>query len=437
VLYPNQWYILDEQEASRGRVWPFTKFGVQIVGSDDLTPTTIRELTIVRLDGSGELVSSYAPGFFSHVEEARAWFKELRRVGHRAAYSLGSHRFDPDFFCCLRDHFSSRLDKLELKMKPHELFRFFILLSDCLIESRYRQRTDSVPDLKRILQEHAPDAWPTLAKSEPLDELLEFYIKHRGRFGEDPRDWVGVRLIGSCVPWWRYRTPLAALNNSLSMLTDLAGRVVQVDPHGGLVPSPVASDRARHAAQLIRGVLRVDHPVADSKLGDAYVDHEGRRCDTGTVVTLDEVRNGVDIGGVHIKGSIVLGSTIPKDSIIRYSVVDERRGPVRLDASAVLCSTGSRLLEADRALVYNVVHTKGLCVPGKVVTDVFRPGIRPTASEGLMEGQARVWAWLEPDGSAADAVVLPHGLSMKMLADMPDNPRENERVRQSVEKLVP
>ena len=95
----------------------------------------------------------------------------------------------------------------------------------------------------------------------------------RAAFGDEPL--VGVTDLGPDLPWWRLRRPEELRAFAMDLL-------------------PVS---ARPGAAAIRHLLGIAHPITRSWLGDVWVE--------GPEIPFEAVEEGVVVGGVHVRQSLV------------------------------------------------------------------------------------------------------------------------------------
>ena len=411
----------------------FTKFAEEINGVQDITDDMINEVGIYEIDQSGNVVRNLPKVIsFKSVKIAREEFLKALQKKYKWFYSMGSHRINKKLFNAFREHYQDRLFEenpvIKLALEPPQLIGALLYLAE---EADSVKNAKSVDEILSSVSSDTKDKLNALGGAEK--DVIEFYLKYRSEFGDDPKTWLGLFDVGGNVPWWRYRSPHSVVNNRLLMISDLAGKKIQISKDGVVGKYAKAAAKDEKEAKVLRNLHGIEHPLANSVFGDVVVDAYGKRSDTDEVIPLNEINKGLTIGGVRIKGSVVLDSALPSGSTVENSFLEGRKGEVHAENSVIEQSVGG-ILNAENALVYNVINNEELEVQGIAVVDVFRPGI----TDGrFAKGQTRMRIPFNINGSTEDETKLAgNKFTFKALRDMPNQPANNKKRRAEIEETL-
>ncbi len=114
---------------------------------------------------------------------------------------------------------------------------------------------------------------------------------------------------------------------------------------------------------VLRAAHRIRHPIERVRLGDVFID--------GPEVSWEDVRHGVEVGGVLIQRSIVRHCTLLPGSAVSDSVIEDCTGRVEAERSLVLGSAVPHAI-VQRGLLYKVVSEEPMGVSDGVTADVTR-----------------------------------------------------------------
>lgn len=227
---------------------------------------------------------------------------------------------------------------------------------------------------------------PLLGGPDPLGEAA------RVRQALGPGELVGVTDLGADLPWWRLRRP-----------RELRAAAMDLRPS---IPEGAG----------LRELLGLDHPITRSWLGDTWVE--------GPELSWDDVREGVQIGGVVVQDSVVHDSALwgwrsegrspVRRPVVRRSVLSFATGGLAVD-EAWIVATGSPGLRGGGGLAWRFTGdppaaagpsptARGLCM-------VRRPRLR--------DGVAVLHDFLDEDAKATGHEPRPElGLSWSELATL-------------------
>ncbi|MCM8827441.1 MAG: serine/threonine protein phosphatase, partial [Candidatus Omnitrophica bacterium] len=418
----------------------FTKFGQEIGSEFELTHSRLRDLGRYRTDSQGNIIESIpkygrmpTPDEF---ERDKIKFKEALSKGERFFYSLGSHRIKRALFMAFKKYFGDRINDATLKLEPPDFVKPLILIR----EGFSKINNFHINDFNQFLNAIPDSIKSELSKLNSSIEVFNFYIRYKDELPSLDR-WIGLFGIGSEIYWWRYRTPFAILGNQLFMLQDLANEAIEFNedniilrPKGEGTLTHEIAEEAR-AMRALRGIE--DTPIVNTYFGSEYVDKEGIIVSTGQKITAEIIKDGIFIGGVYVKGAIVIDSTILSGSRIINSVIDNFKGKIDSEYSFVESSTIGALI-SRKALVYNVCERNGLLADWKAYIDIFRPSINDPR---YSKGQTRTIFGFEVNGDKTDnderlAKELGFYSTFRQLRELPNLPSKNNELKRKIEQEI-
>jgi len=207
----------------------------------------------------------------------------------------------------------------------------------------------------------------------------------------DTADVVGVCDLGTDLPWWRLRRPAELRQAALDVL-----------PSGG------------HTG--LRRLLGVTHPVSRSWLGDVWIE--------GPELGWDQVAEGVELGGVVLRDSVVQDSALwPWPDTGRAGVAHPR-----LERSVVLGSTGGLDLEDAVVVASGGPGWRGggglawrVCgdPPPAAGPSPTAEGVCTVRRPRLLDGEATFHGFLHEDGKTHQDRPRAQGLTWSTLARLP------------------
>ncbi|MCP3685841.1 MAG: hypothetical protein GY861_24595, partial [bacterium] len=386
TIYASQVYFgnRDVRDVNPSRTL-FTKFAQGIEVPEDIKTIDLRDLGMFVSDDKSRIVDSMPKGTFAHEDEARKWFATVAG----AAYSCGSHRIKRRMFMALKAFYREEVARVgRIEREPPDIIKPFVVMMKGLTEAGNVQARglNSVEEVKAVMTK---DRVAELEKIGTHDEVIRFFLINRG-LADDIADWIGVFSIGNKPYWWRYRRPLELTNGTLKMLSDVSGKVVQLGQQGELETTEASEEDVIEALDM-RSLREIEGPISKSVIGGVYVE--------GGEYSYEEVKAGVTIGGVYVKGSLINNSIIEEGSRIVNSVVEAARGVVEAEHSYVENVQGMGV-KAVQALAYNLINKEQLEVIRRSVMGVFR------ARDDIDGGQAVVYVDFDTDGKEAEKIVL-------------------------------
>ncbi len=403
----------------------FSKFVVR-ANPEDLTPQNLRDLGTYIIDADGNVIGGYLQGTFKTREDVE---REVLSKGYSIAFSFGSHRISRDLLLKLDEYFRGRLaNRTTAGIVPVEaadvaqiLIRHFNgVTPEEIVRSLKGEKGDNAKKNAEIDQYR-----------QFTDDVIAFAAKEGIKKG-----WMGAVDIGS-VDWWRFRRPAELFQTKMLMIADLAGQAVDIDTRGVFSKidselTPEKYSKACEEAKTMRAFNRVDHPISNCTLGTVYINSQGIRSDTGAQVTFEDIINGVNIGDVYIKSSIVQDSVLSAGSVIVNSVIDKSRGLMRSDTSYVGNSRVSNL-SAGRALVFNLVDSneEPLEYRETAVSDIFGTNIH---DPNFVDGQTRMVVGFGVDGKNEETTLLPGNMfTFRQIRDTLDPLEMSLQIRAEIE----
>jgi len=380
----------------------FSKYVAPALASE-LTNKNLDDLGVYVIDdASGNVIANYPKQTLEAIEaddgskiiQVKATQEPLstfdnegvKTSGPDIAYSYGSHRVSRTYLLALESYFGQRLDGRKALGKGRP--------------------SVEAPDVAQIVLLHVKgvlvdDIVKVAGKSkEFVEDIISFADENGLQDG-----WMGAhKLSEGLLFWWRYRRPLDILNNQLMMLTGIADGIIEVGANGKLILAKV-TPQAREEAKAMQNFRGIIHPVASSTFGNVVVDENGIRSDNQQQITPKNVQQGVDIGGVYVKGSVVQDSVLDQGSRVIESVINNVKGRIVVSQSFVDNSVVNNL-ESGRALVINLVESGDIVVSGASVVDIFNNNLEDSGLP-LGKGHARMWAGFDADGKRDANTLLP------------------------------
>ncbi|MBI3320935.1 MAG: NAD-dependent epimerase/dehydratase family protein, partial [Candidatus Omnitrophica bacterium] len=346
-----------------------------------------------------------ATGRWEIVEERR---HEWDREGFEFGFAYGSFRTNTDVFFALIDFWEQagildtiarqgKLKKADARdIDPHFIQPLVALLGGLsqitLPESlpvaavlrglAGEVRTTALSEASDALMVALPDATrQALSRTKPeiVREVVSFYLLNRDNphiFPSDLTRTVGSIPLGAESHWLTYRRPIDIANEKFLMLSDLIGGVQELQPDG------TADVRKAEPADLtLAEDVRAMRGIQEAAVARFTVN--------GHDITLsaEQVRQGVEVEGVYVRGSVIQGQTVllPGSRIV-HSVLSHVTGRVVADSS-YLESTTVPALTASHSVVHKVIDANPVRAEREVVSDAYRPNLEDT---GAPAGQVRM-----------------------------------------------
>lgn len=373
--------------------YPIVKFSNDILNENALTDITIKELGIYELDAKGRVLRMFPKGTYGQTTaQARENFKSAEAKGLHWVYSFGSHRIRLDAYLALRRFFSDPkhgegLTDGKWSLEPPDMIQALLLLL-----------VDKVPQAE-ILDGLTAQIKDRSARDKAIDKIqaiFNIYVENPSLFESS---FLGLYNIGSDIHWWKQRNPNSILNNALLMVSGLAGRKIEVDKNGQTVSASLDEKTAKESSDL-RLLNNITMPVTKATLGSVYVDAQGRYTDTDGVaktLTAEVMHAGVNIDGVYLKDSIIIGGVLKTGSRAVESLLKDAEGSIDAERSLIVNILASKILKAQNSIVYDVLSDTEQEYVGRVVADIFRETIQDPR---FQNGQTRLSEGFDTDGSA-------------------------------------
>jgi hypothetical protein len=423
------------------QAWEFGTFGLDVEGRILWFKANQRAGAARKIEATGEFVwgKDIVPKNDKEakdVEAARLAYEELMSAP-RVGFDFGSFSMHNDMLFAFLDYFrdsgvfgsyeaTGRIDK-KRDIDPHFTQPLIALLNG-LIErpelvmnmphpdalknraladnERQEMIMSSVVKLRDALPQHTRDMFDRIDipfldsnRTSVINELLAFFLLNRdnpnifGRIrGDNPqavkaalRTILGTISLGSDVEWYTFRRPIDIANVNLAMLADVAEQAVVITEGGSAVIRPAAPREIISAidARAMRGIT--NNAIANFIVNGRQV-----------TLTLDQIRYGVEVEGVYIRGSIVQNSVLLPGSRIINSVVHNSIGKV-VATNSYIEDTVTPEINAENSIVNKVVDNVPVTMKGESVADAYRAGI-----EGK-HTRMRVSIGYDPQAAAKDA----------------------------------
>jgi len=267
-----------------------------------------------------------------------------------------------------------------------------------VLEAAYRQLIQDMEpgDFKDILVKIYSDPKKPVNKSYVYN-TIEFLFLNYGLFSD--KNAAGERVLGNKIVgnvdlgensyWFAYKRLLDMGNEKFIMLSDLTGKVQEIETNGELTRRDASTEDKVMAedARRMRGIKN---------------DALARFTVNGQVIVLSaqEVMKGwsdpeLDIS---IKGSIIMGSTVllPGSHIVN-SVINDSMGKIVANNSYVETVT-SPVINVENSIVLKSVDGNGISANKEIVADAFRPEVR---DHRFPTGQTRMRAPIGYDPKGA------------------------------------
>jgi hypothetical protein len=362
-----------------------------------IDPKSLYDSGLFLLNENGTVFKAYSNKQFAAynretgqyvIDEARR--KEWDMNSKRLTYDSGSYQISSDLLFDLYDYWTDKgvlgFGRDQKKEEPvrRDLEKFFTEPMSVLFD--YRLNLNHVPKAHyfrsvrgRIRAEFLSQYVPRLYKElvhylerdrisfseNALREALEFFLLFRDRpYFKHKHTLLGVEEVGTERTWMRYKRPLDIMNAEFQLLPDLAGKRLVFDENGKhtiFVLSKINEQSAHNLRVNARGIY--DSAICQFRV---LADNGGIRSVT---LSLDEVRRGVSVSGVYVKGSIVQDSLLYPGSYIVDSIIYKSEGIIKSEASLV-CDTVLGYLDALDSFLLKVNNEKSIKVASKTVVDI-------------------------------------------------------------------
>jgi hypothetical protein len=431
------WDVIEGVPPAQGMITKFTT----VARRQDITARNLADLGMYLAKGT-IAVKNMPKGKIS-VKDALNMLEQ----GYSLAFSCGSHRTDRDFLYYLEKYygktiyetrFTDEFSRKKVQREAPDLIQPLLLLVEGLVEIGNPQGSglDTPAQIKLALL--GTSIYNALFASPAAEEVIDMYLGYREQFPAE-RSWVGIYDIGSPVYWWRHRRPAELYQEKMQMIADMTGAWMEIDEKGSISEVSATDDRSAEARAMrqFRGIEGT--PVANSRLGGVWVDENGEyQTPSGEIkrITVDDVKKGVEIGGVVLKSSIVQYSDIAAGTI-DASVINETAIENKIDVTKSYIER-SHIGDAkgEYGFAYNVLAGKTIEVVRIAVADVFRPDIEDDRYE---KGQTRVWASFGVDGKRDGNAYLEgegykNAYTFNQLREFPNDTNANAIVRDTAEK---
>ncbi|MGB3057238.1 MAG: hypothetical protein WBC16_03705 [Candidatus Omnitrophota bacterium] len=213
---------------------------------------------------------------------------------------------------------------------------------------------------------------------QPVLESIEFFLLYRDMLFKDMGKVFGHVDLGENSHWFAYKRLLDMANEKFIMLSDILGERIELKADGEITRAPAEIDD-KIKAEDARRMRRIRQNAI------AVFEVNGEQA----ALTLDDVKRGVEIHGVYVKGSIIRGrcSLLPGSRIVN-SVVNDSQGLITAENAYIESSTAPEI-EARNSIVYIAIHQRKIEANKEILADVYRPEIR---DERFTEGQTRMRA---------------------------------------------
>jgi len=369
-----------------------TKFAQQLKGDKAVTSRNLRDLGVYEADDDLMIKESRPKGSFIDqagsvsVGVARDWLKD-----HTGYYSYGSHRLHRKFVVALMEFYKQALEKdHNINREPPDFIKPMVELLNG-VEHLGRDITSVEDALENIpILAGEGDAGKAFMvglnkdQENKVREVIEFYLQYRDSLLGEDEQWLGIFDMGADVYWDRYRRPLEYANANLLLLSIFGKNKLELQSDGTCKvtrPSRRDMQQAKHYAEI----RHITHPIASCRLGDVRIGKRGRLLDDyvkdgevvlpkGAEITFEMVGEGIEIGGVRIRGALLRNSQLlPGSSVINSLVENTRmlRKRLRAKNAFVENSTGPEFRVRD-GLLYNVLTDKPRDVRGESLLGIQR-----------------------------------------------------------------
>ena len=218
---------------------------------------------------------------------------------------------------------------------------------------------------------------------------------------------------------------MVKLNTDFEMIADLAGHRVAIGKDGKIQEKDIKlTTEDRIKAEDQRRLRQIKNPVENVVInGQTYS------------FTADQVKEGVEIDGVRIKGSVVRNCELLPGSAIENSIVVGVKGQVRANASEITDSE-SPYIDATASSIVNVITPNPIIARSMTFGGIYRPALEDPRT-GLDKGTTVFEAPINFDGSDTDGKVVGNNIkSAKELRDIPCNVAENEKIKQEARQVA-
>ncbi|MFA5350183.1 MAG: type I phosphomannose isomerase catalytic subunit [Candidatus Omnitrophota bacterium] len=296
------------------------------------------------------------------------WQQDLNKLYQGLNDQVAKRDLDPDFVPCLVELIQEKIDFSVLDI-PNNIKRLSLDERNNIL-----QQAISTMEIK----------YPQIKKIRNYQEIVGLVILNLNHW-KDINNLVGSADVGVNSHWLRYRRAIDTANEKLAMLYDLLGKVIKIDDDGSIKEEALTEENIILAqdSRRIRG-------ITDDRVVQLSI--EGKKI----VLGLDQVRNGIEIGGVYIKNSIILNSDLKRGSRIINSVVNNSTGRFDVLYSYVESSIIGKLM-AVNSFIHKAADAGLLTAEKEIIADIFRKNAKDPR---FPEGQSRVRApiYYDPKG---------------------------------------
>ncbi|HNX91418.1 MAG TPA: ElyC/SanA/YdcF family protein, partial [Candidatus Omnitrophota bacterium] len=239
-------------------------------------------------------------------------------------------------------------------------------------------------------------------------EIIRLFIAGMKHVGEDVNKFANLIGIGSVdnTYWWTYRSPMDKANSDFEMLADIADEKVIIGDDGNIKHGVTADDSDKVKAEDHRRLRQIANPVENVVIN-------GKKYD----FSIEQVKAGVEVAGVFIKGSVVRNCELLPGSNIVNSIVVGVQGRVRANTSEILDSSAPAI-DAEASSIVNVIKMSPIVAQSRTLGGIYRhEGIRDPRT-GFDNGVTIFDAAINFDGKGTDAEVVEENVaSAKHLRD--------------------
>ncbi|MEM7232142.1 MAG: hypothetical protein AAF517_08215, partial [Planctomycetota bacterium] len=240
---------------------------------------------------------------------------------------------------------------------------------------------------------------------------------------------VGALLLGADSHWFTYRRPIDIANEKLALLADLAG-VLELRNAGAHRRAATDTEALRSRdARIFRGIDQ--NAVASFRTEERNV-----------TLDFETLRQGSEIDGVYVRGSVIAGDTyLERGSRVIDSVLCDVRGKIVAQTS-FLDRCSSPEIDADESFLHQVASREAIVSRGEVISDVYREGLEDV---GYPAGQVRLRQPItydpqqkDDEGRTADERHRSVGgnYTLAEVRDQPSSRRVDERLQDEIHRQV-
>lgn len=419
----------------------FSAMGMELTKRDKIGPEDLKRNGFFYRRSGEKSIGFAAQSTFADNPEK---FEKLRKGSELLVQDTSGQRFSRVFFSDMIGLFGTAIDKKAMKVdhSPQIIHPIFIVIEGM---SKYKGDLDltnaKVEDVEKALSQvidedgmdylsklkelrsikdkpGLPDKDGNYRQGEFYKAIIELYILSMRHCGGNAEKFLRLSSVGAREDayYWTYRSALEQLNADLEMTTDLSGKKTRIGPDGNAVyEEPTIFDRIK--AEDARRLRRIKVPVNNVTInGKTYS------------FTREEIRRGIDVGGVRIKGSIVQNCVLSGGTDISNSVVTGVEGEIVAEASEV-SNSKDPLITATASNVSNVILPESIRAASEVLTGIFRVGLEDPRTG--VPGETIFDAPINFDAKTTDQERLPgNWASARELRAMPKEGSDIARERE-------